>query len=177
MVLEQPRGTDWSLTEESTNRKLYSKQSRALNIRASYPRNKIIFQANQIFLSQEDARTTLDIATTTNSSGNQVVQYFTAQTNIFPETCGSYYRLSDNNSKLANQWARWGLQSSKYFVGKWQHDGRVIANRLVGHAAFVAFESHWLVESNGRWECDNYKDTKALDYEVSSGDFWKIFVR
>ena len=163
---------DWSLTdnyqqiEEYKNNKLVLS---AYGLRALG--TKLPFKQLRFFCHKTIPGRTFDIATTTNSSGNHVVQYFTAQTNIFPESCGSYYRLSDDNSKLATQCARWGFQS-KYFVGKWHHERRAIANRLVDHTAFVASESHWLVESNGRWECDDYTGNK-----VSSGDFWKIFVR
>ena len=168
---------DWSLTdnyqqiEEYKNNKLVLS---AYGLRALG--TKLPFKQLRFFCHKTIPGRTFDIATTTNSSGNHVVQYFTAKTSIFPESCGSYYRLSDDNSKLATQCARWGLQS-KYFVGKWHHEGRAIANRLVDHTAFVAAESHWLVESNGRWECDDFKYTAAGDYVVSSGDFWMILVR
>ena len=169
---------NWSLTnnyqqiEEYKNNKLVVLSAYGLRALGT----KLPFKQLRFLCHKKIPGRTFDIATTTDSSGNQVVQYFTAQTSIFPESCGSYYRLSDDNSKLATQCARWGFQS-KFFVGKWHHEHRAIANRLVDHTAFVASESHWLVESNGRWECDDFKNTAAGDYVVSSGDFWKILVR
>ena len=137
LVLEQPRGTDWSLTEDYRQIENYTRNNLVLSTYGLRTLGtKLSFKQIRFFCHKKIPGRTFDIATTTNSSGNQLVQYFTAQTNIFPETCGSYYRLSDDNSKLANQCARCGLQSSKYFVGKWHHDGRVIANRLVDHTAF-----------------------------------------
>ena len=164
---------DWSLTDDYRQIEEYKTNKLALSTDGLRTLGtKLSFKQLRFFCHKRIPGRTFDIATTTNSSGNHVVQYFTAQTNIFPESCGSYYRLSDDNSKLATQCARWGFQSN-YFVGKWHHEHGAIANRLVDHAAFVAGEAHWYVQqSDGRWECDDYIGNK-----VSSGDFWKIFVR
>ena len=44
-------------------------------------------------------------------------------------------------------------------------------NRLFDHSAFVYGHYHWLLHLANRWECDDFK------VGVSSGDFWKVFVR
>ena len=135
---------------------------------------KLFFTQLRFFCHKKIPGRTFDIATTTNSSGKKVIKYFTAQINVRPESCGSYYPLSDDNSNLTGLCAQWGGQSSG--VGKWHQGGSPTSNRLLNHAAFVSSEAHWLVErKDGRWECDDYsvdgKDAK------SSGDFCKIFVR
>ena len=180
LVLEQSEGMDWSLTKKYRKIKEYKTNKLALSIAGLHTlRTKMSFEQLRFFCHKKIPGRTFDIATTTNSSGNQVVQYFTAQKKDLPESCGSYYRLSDDNSTLAGQCARWGYQSKKKFVGKWHSDGGLTSseNRLLDHAAFVSGEVFWFVQqSNGRWECDDY-GVHNEGYTVSSGDFWKIFVR
>ena len=180
LVLEQSEGMDWSLTKKYRQIKEYKTNKLALSTDGLHTLGtEMSFEQLRFFCHKKIPGRTFDIATTTNSSGNQVVQYFTAQTNDLPESCGSYYRLSDDNSTLAGQCARWGYQNRKKFVGKWHSDGGPASseNRLLDHAAFVDGEVFWLVEqSNGRWECDDFAINNE-GYTVSSGDFWKIFVR
>ena len=175
LVLEKSEGMDWSLTKKYRQIKEYKTNKLALSTDGLHTLGtKMSFEQLRFFCHKKIPGRTFDIATTTNSSGNQVVQYFTAQTNDLPESCGSYYRLSDDNSKLAGQCARWGYQNSTKFVGKWHSDASS-KNRLLDHAAFVNGEVHWHVEkSKGRWECDDFENA---GYTASSGDFWKIFVR
>ena len=137
---------------------------------------KMSFSQLRFFCRKKIPGRTFDIATTNNVKlGKKVIQYFKAQTNTMPESCGTYYRLPDDNSILASQCARWGY-NSKYQVGLWHHGGRSSSARLFDHPAFVGSQVHWLVgQSNSRWECDDYIATKG--YTVSAGDFWKIFVR
>ena len=179
LVLEQATGMDWSLTDDYRQIEEYKTNKLALSTDGLRTLGtKMSFEQLRFFCHKKIPGRTFDIATTTNRSGNQVVQYFTAQTNILPESCGSYYRLSDDNSTLAGQCARWGRQSSNNFVGKWHSDGGGLSpeNRLLDHAAFVSGDVHWFVQQpNGRWECDDFKSNAG--YRVSSGDFWKIFVR
>ena len=56
------------------------------------------------------------------------------------------------------------------YIGKW---GSVAdQDRWYNHAAFEAGLYHWLlVQDHSRLECDDYL------VGVSSGDFWKVFVR
>ena len=94
-----------------------------------------------------------------------------------PVSCGSYFRMNDDNSNLSRVCEHWGKESGNFLVGKWGHDltndlGRP-ENRLFDHPAFVFPNNHWLLYLMGtaRWECDDYMSG------VSSGDFWKVFVR
>jgi len=101
------------------------------------------------------------VTTAANSSGEAVVQYFSGQTDVQPASCGSFVRMENDNSKLAgvcNQWYNgvWGASRDQ--------------NRLYDAAVFVNGAYHWLIYP-GRWECDDY------NVGVSSGDFWKVFVR
>ena len=179
LVLEKSEGMDWSLTKKYRQIKEYKTNKLALSTDGLRTLGtKMSFEQLRFFCHKKIPGRTFDIATTTNRSGNLVVQYFTAQTKILPESCGSYYRLSDDNSKLAGQCARWGYQSPNKFAGKWHsdYDQSSPENRLLDHAAFVDGDFHWFVQQpNGRWECDDFEGNAG--YTVSSGDFWKIFVR
>ena len=113
---------------------------------------------------------TFHIVTTGNSSGKAVIQYFTEQKNSMPDSCGSYIKLWDDNSDLANQCASWGRNNyGKYHVGKWGHQNK---HELYDHPAFIESAHHWIIFT--RWECDDYKPSP---YSPPPETFWKIFVR
>ncbi|XP_022800019.1 uncharacterized protein LOC111337899 [Stylophora pistillata] len=113
---------------------------------------------------------TFHVTTAANSSGKAVVQYLSGQTDEKPDSCGSFVRMEDDNSKLAKTCDRWrGGKRGKPPLGKWGEAS------LYDHTAFTGRSSHWLLET-GRFECDDYiSDGKFVP--LSSGDFWKVFVR
>ena len=112
---------------------------------------------------------TFHVITTSNSSGEAVIQYFTGQTDTKPASCGSYRKLSDDNSDLAQRCAEWGRDNGQLNVSKWGNDGM---RELYDHPAFIYRAHHWVTSRDrSRWECDDF----AID--PSPGDFWKIFVR
>ena len=78
--------------------------------------------------------------------------------------------MENDNSSLAEACHRWGYNGTSYYVGKWGHPSD--QDRLYSYSAFVGFLYHWVLTTDGsRWECDDYL------VGVSSGDFWKVFVR
>ena len=88
-----------------------------------------------------------------------------------PYACGSFVRMENDDSRLAGVCDKWGYENGASNVGKWGHAGGD-DNRLYSHAAFKAGSYHWLLLPGGsRWECDD------AFVGVSSGDFWKVFVR
>ena len=120
---------------------------------------------------------TFHIATALNSAGEAAVKYLSDPTHVMPDSCGSYLRMNDDNSYLSKSCDRWGREGGIYYVGKWGHEylshwnyGQP-ANRLFDHTAFVGGLYHWLLGLWDRWECDDFR------VGVSSGDFWKVFVR
>ena len=170
---------NWHLTDDYEEIDEYKTNKLALSTRGFRALGtKMSFSQIRFFCRKRIPGRTFDVATTTNSLGKKVIQYFEAQTNTMPNSCGSYYRLPDDNSIMASRCTQWGYSTSrrKYYVGLWHHGGYPSNDRLLNHAAFIGFKSHYLVEqSRGRWECDDYISRKG--YTVSSGDFWKIFVR
>lgn len=113
---------------------------------------------------------TFHVTTAANSSGEAVVQYLSGQTNDKPDSCGSFVRMEDDNSKLAEMCDQWkGGKGQGIPLGKWGEDS------LYDHTVFVSFSGHWLLHS-GRFECDDFSHEGKF-VPLSSGDFWKVFVR
>ena len=109
------------------------------------------------------------VTTAANSTGEAVVHYFIGQTDVQPASCGSYIRMENDNSRLAGVCQKWGLQSGSYHVGKW--GAGFDQDRLYNHPAWVQGLYHWINSRAKRWECDDYLAG------VTTGDFWKIYVR
>jgi len=122
--------------------------------------------------SKQQGRT-FHVTTVANSTGEAVVQYFSGQTDVQPDACGSFARVENDNSVLAGVCDEWGFDGASYYIGKWGH-GRD-QDRLYIYPALQAHAHHWTLEPSGpKWECDgNWLDK----VEMSSGDFWKVFVR
>ena len=132
-------------------------------------RTHLSFTQLRFHCSKKQGRT-FHVTTVANSTGEAVVQYFSGQTDIQPDACGSFVRMENDNSRLAGVCRQWGFNGMSYYVGKWGPGGDQA--RLFNHAAFVVYRYHWLLTTDGsRWECDDYL------VGVSSGDFWSVFVR
>ena len=140
----------------------------------------INFTQLRFHCKKEKLNRTFHIATVKNSSGEAVVQYFSGQTDVLPIACGSFYKMKDDNSYLANKCQRWGKDNGKYKVNKWGHEidstlGKdQNETRLFNHAILVQAEEHWVIGFRNRFECDDYDQTGTT---VQRGDFWEIFVR
>lgn len=114
---------------------------------------------------------TFHVVTMKNTRGDDVVKYFTAQTDSFPKSCGSFYSLPDDNSMLSKSCWRWK-------DGYWSAVQPVLPDekfRLVDHVAYVQSKYHW-ISMPPRWECDDYYP-RYPDIVLPSGGYWKVFVR
>ena len=169
---------DWSLANDYQQISEYENQKLALSTNALRDlESKMSFNQLRCFCRKKIPGRVFDIASNkSNSLGQQVIKYFTAQTNILPKSCGSYYRLPDDNSTLAGQCSGWGHESKNFSVGKQSIDNSAVKDRLFNHAAFVVGIAHWLTgQFDERWE---YDDCVLIPgYTISPNDFWKIFVR
>jgi len=133
-------------------------------------RTHLSFAQLRFYCSKQHGLRTFHVTTVANSTGEAVVQYFSGQTDVQPEACGSFVRMENDNSGLAGVCNNWGFQDNAYNVGKWGHAKN--QDRLYNHAAFAVGLYHWLLDpGHSRWECDDFQAG------VSSGDFWKVFVR
>ncbi|KAL9957490.1 hypothetical protein ACROYT_G039128 [Oculina patagonica] len=133
-------------------------------------RTHLNFTQVRFHCSKQQGRT-FHVTTVANSTGEAVVQYFSGQTDVLPDACGSFVRMENDNSLLAGVCNKWGIENDAFGVGKWGHQN-VNEMRLYNHAAFAAGLYHWMLTPGGpRWECDDF------NVGVSPGDFWKVFVR
>ena len=132
-------------------------------------RTHLSFTQLRFHCSKQQGRT-FHVTTVANSTGEAVVQYFSGQTDVQPDACGSFVRMEIDDSRLAGVCHQWGYDGTSNYVGKWGNAGD--QDRLYYASAFAAYLYHWLLTPGGsRWECDDYL------VGVSSGDFWKVFVR
>ena len=114
------------------------------------------------------------VTTVANSTGEAVVQYFSGQTDVQPDACGSFVRMENDNSRLAGVCGQWGYDGTSFYVGKWGY----AEENYYYHVAFVASLFHWLLSpGTSRWECDDSGDGGSTPVNVIAGDFWKVFVR
>ena len=110
---------------------------------------------------------TFHVTTVVNSTGEGVVQYFSGQTDVQPDACGSFVRMDNDDSLLAGVCHRWDFGADKRGHGNVGEQ-----ERLYNHVAFVMNLYHWYLTADAsRLECDDFYS------KVSSGDFWKVFVR
>ena len=143
-------------------------------------RRLINFTQLRFHCKKQNPGRTIHIATVNNSLGEAVVQYFSGQKNDLPDACHSFYKIKDDNSKLANMCQLWGKDNREYKVNKWGHeiDNTLGSDRnetrLFNHAMFVVNDAHWVLGYENRFECDDYN---AGGKTVFRGDLWEIFVR
>ena len=134
------------------------------------------FTQLRFYCSKQKVGRTFHVITTANSSGEAVVQYFSGQTDVLPDSCGSFVRMKNDNSRLAKLCDQWGKQNGTVKVGKWSSDSIAGGGTaLYNHPAFVSGEHYWLLSVRSRWECDDFTARKNMS--IASGDFWKVFVR
>ena len=128
------------------------------------------FTQMRFHCSKQQGRT-FHVTTVANSTGEAVVQYFSGQTDVMPHSCNSFVTMDDDNSKAAEVCKKWGVEYGVQNVGKWSGSG-INETRLYHYIVFVWYAYHWLISpKDGRVECDDFHG------KVSSGDFWKIYVR
>ena len=128
------------------------------------------FQQIRFHCRKHSVGRTFHVVTAANSSGNAVVQYFSALTDVAPVSCGSYVRMEDDNSELARRCSEWNHGQS----GKWSRSDRnwnYSVQRLYNAVAWIYGHYHWNLVMRKPFECDDFGASP------SSGDFWKVFVR
>ena len=119
---------------------------------------------------------TFHVITAPNSTrGEAVVRFFSAETDVQPFSCNSFKRMSDDNSKLAVKCEKWGRSDGSSFVGKWSGFKSPITRRMHSYVAFFYRSRYVGAKVNGHIHCDDYVD--GTFYEMSAGDFFKIYVR
>ena len=130
-------------------------------------RTHLSFTQLRFHCSKNNGRT-FHVTTAANITGEAIVQYFSGQTDVQPASCGSYFRMENDNPRLAGVCQKWGWGAS------WGEG--FDQERLYSHPAWIYGSYLWALDHpNGeqakRWECDDYL------VGVTTGDFWKIYVR
>ncbi|XP_068673169.1 uncharacterized protein [Montipora foliosa] len=108
---------------------------------------------------------TFHVTTIPNTFGEAVVSFFSNQTDVHPQACGSFKRMEDDNSYLAADCSKWGKVGKTYHVGKWGHGNR---RRLHNIPLFIRDKYYW-ANIPDRWECD--------DFGTKENGNWMVFVR
>ena len=146
------------------NNKTFLAKSAMKELRTHLPFTQLRFHC-----SKQQGRT-FHVTTVTNSTGEAVVQYFSGQTDVMPHSCNSFVRMGNDNSELAKVCQAWGRENGKSYIGKWGSQKN--EHRLYLEAVIVWYKYHWhITPGDGRVDCDDCADG------VSSGDFWKVYVR
>ena len=71
-------------------------------------RSNVSFTQLRFFCSKQQG-STFHVTTAANSTGEAVVQYFSGQTDARPDACGSFVRMEDDNSAMAQVCKEWGV--------------------------------------------------------------------
>jgi hypothetical protein len=123
--------------------------------------------------------------TKNNTAGQQVVRYFTyptsGATTDFPDACGSFDRLPEDTSILAQNCYKWGQdQGLNKETSKWGyytfHGSKRLGtipfaiNTIPKH--FYGYSAHYYVPIQGY--CDDDYDTPG---PYNANDIWRISVR
>ena len=127
-------------------------------------RSHLSFTQLRFHCSKKQGRT-FHVTTVSNSTGEAVVEYFSGQTDVRPDSCGSFQRMEDDNSKLVIECESWNND------GKWGFNASNVERRLYRFVAHVPFKHNWRLYGKS-WSCDDWHHDP-----VSPGDFWKIYVR
>ena len=169
VILPSTQSSRWNVTAEQTfqgirnygNGKMAITKSAMKQLRAYINFTQIRFHCGK------KKGTTFHVRTTLNKKGADVVRYFSGERDEKPDSCDSFDRMNGDNSRLAQNCSRWA------YHGKWGHVSHgVEENCLYDHAAYVGSWYHWIISIGGRWNC--YDNTIN---NLSTGDFWKVYIR
>ncbi|KAK3708952.1 hypothetical protein QZH41_008683, partial [Actinostola sp. cb2023] len=145
--------------------------------------NKMGFHQIHFYCHKKSVGRVVSIMTKNNTAGQQVVRYFTddafAKT-TFPDACGSFDRLPEDTSILAQNCAKWGKDSSgNVQVNKWgriqDHGISRLATRPFAMDTVPArgFGCTWK-KAKARFYCD---DSFVSPQPYNVLDTWRISVR
>ena len=85
-------------------------------------RTLINFTQLRFHCKKQNPGRTFHISTVKNSLSEAVVQYFCGQIDVFPDACGCFFKMNDDDSELTNKCERWGRDKEYYYVVKCGHE-------------------------------------------------------
>ena len=107
------------------------------------------------------------VATAANSTGEAVVQYFSGQTDVQPDACGSFVRMDNDNSIMSRQCHQWDGKMERTKL----ENGDIVEIRIGCIFTLLLFTTDGHTSPHGTRYCDDGGSSKT------AGDFWKIYVR
>ncbi|EDO40613.1 predicted protein [Nematostella vectensis] len=111
---------------------------------------------------------TIDIMTANNSSGARVLVHFLDGV-TFPDACGSFVRLPEDDSILTRNCAKWGSNGTLP-EGEWGKNGLGGPLRLYNYPFFWSGNFTFSC-INSFWYCDD------AGSDQNANDFWELYVR
>ena len=110
----------------------------------------------------------IHIMTSNNSMGTDVVNFFTVS-NTLPRACGSFTRLPNDNSSLAQNCDKWGYPTKD----RWGHALQLGDDHLFKRPfLWEGTRFYKIIPGNSKnLQCDDINDSLSL------GDRWEVFVR
>jgi len=145
--------------------------------------NKMGFHQIHFYCHKKSVGRVVSIMTKNNTAGQQVVRYFTDDAfalTTFPDACGSFDRLPEDTSILAQNCAKWGKYSSgKVKVNKWSRyeahgKGRLVTCPIAMDTVPArGFGCTWK-KPKVRFYCD---DSFVSPQPYNVLDTWRISVR
>lgn len=104
----------------------------------------LYFTQLRFYCSTQQGRT-FHVTTVANSTGEAVVQYFSGQTDDRPVACGSFFRMENDNSRLAGACYKW--ENGKWGWGSGE-------DSLYLRAAYIPNGSKWVLSDKYGNKCD-----------------------
>ena len=149
----------------------YSQNSQFVSINALKKlRQAMDFQQLRWYCFKKSRGRVFHVMTTHDAAGHRVLDYFIESPDSPAKSCGSFTRLPDDNSTLAQncrQWGggnQWGSQSN---LGRGRFYNKVVTCRIENEIMFSLRPNPL---------CDDHK-TKGVKQSLSAGDLWQVYVR
>lgn len=136
-------------------------------------RKYIGFDQMHFYCHKKTVGRVVSIMTKNNTAGHQVLEYFTNDTlaglRAFPDACGSFDKLPNDTSILAQNCQAWGS-----VAGKWGNSKKTGKLRLVVMPFSYGNDYVFGMEAGNvnRFSCDD-----SFDGPFSAGDILRISVR
>ncbi|KAL9987399.1 hypothetical protein ACROYT_G001696 [Oculina patagonica] len=125
------------------------------------------FSQIRFYCFKKERGRVLHIMTNKDTKGANVLKFFT-NSNTIPEACGSFTRLPDDNSTLANNCANWGYPNRN----RWGHQQRLNDFRLYRRPFMWPYKCYFILTGSVLY-CDDELNRLGM----SLGDIWQILVR
>lgn len=133
----------------------------------------IHFTQMRYFCRKNSTGRTFHIMTKNDPNGKRAVRYLTKDPSVQPRACGSFVTLTDDNSFLAANCAKWGNDGTSNECDKWGNFRNKGGFRVYNDPIFWEGKYHINLKTS-ILACD---DSYTAPAPLSPGDKWQLFVR